>query len=162
MSFRLESLPTELFHQICGIIKASEPIERQRHKTFVSLSLTSKRCRSVAALHMFYWLSLEAHGFGRLRQEVTQCIQSLRRLYCIHTVIYVQICGSGFDYGAEEGTKLGGLLQEFPQTQFFRIYLHGSRTGNFFSGARKIMEDCGWTTTVISDEVLLCHDRKRA
>lgn len=115
MSSRLESLPPELFYEIYYSIYKSEEYRRQHHKTFLSLSLTSKTCRSYATPYIFRRLFFKEYSAGKLTKHLTGCVQTLRRVGVLHLVCSVDIsfCRKN-RFPKARSTMVVELLKQFP------------------------------------------------
>jgi hypothetical protein len=86
MSSRLLSLPTELLQHIFDTVEASESYECQYIKTYVNLSLTNKRCRSLVTRYVFNQLIFRTVGFRELERKLVDCAQALSQSGCTHDV----------------------------------------------------------------------------
>ena len=123
MSSRLESLPTELLHHICDTVEASESYEGQHQEFFVNLSLTSKRCRSVATRFIFNQLIFRTVHLEVLLTKLADCARTLAVSGCIEDVqsFHITVGGPGYvcypirvRYGAQDGTRVAECLKMFP------------------------------------------------
>jgi hypothetical protein len=160
MSSRLESLPNEFLQDIFYTIEASETAAcRYPSRTCVSLSLTSKRCRSLVTRYVFYQLVFSTIGFEELEEELADCRRTLSRLGCIHDAQYFHITVRGSRgyrvkpayYGAQEGEKVAEIHEEFPNMRGVFVCLDGSTAvpNDFFDGMKRVLGEniTGWVTS---------------
>ncbi|KAH0359651.1 hypothetical protein KCU65_g9850, partial [Aureobasidium melanogenum] len=142
MSSPLESLPPELFYEICELIDKSGEYKRQHHKSFLSLSLTSKTCRSYATLYIFRRLFFKEYSAGKLTRHLTECVQTLSRLGVLHLVRSVDIsfCRTN-SFPKTRSTMVIELLKQFPN--LIQIYAQPRRvlTKSFIDEKKTILVD---------------------
>lgn len=147
MSSRLESLPPEILYEIYSFTYKSGSYRHQRQGTFLSLSLTSKTCRSYATPYIFRRLFFKEYSAGKLTKHLTECVQTLGRLGILHLVRSVDIsfCRTN-RFPKTRSTLVVELLRQFPKMT--QLYAQPRRvlTENFVAERKSILVDRAYRT----------------
>lgn len=138
MSSRLESLPPELFYNICEAIHS----DKDYFIPLYNLSMTNKRCRSYASRFMFRCLDLQAHNFAEFTVELARCVETLGHLDVLQSVhsVYITIStGSPSTEPRADYKRIVELLKVFSNMTTLEIYSRGRLVGSFSNGLSEML-----------------------
>jgi hypothetical protein len=138
----LESLPPELFHNICDLIDKDENSWLILDRRLYNLSLTSKKCRSYTIGIIFRNLTLKARNSATLTEELACCIETLSRLGVLHLVHTVSIVISAASPATErtaEHKRAVESLEAFPSMESLDIFSHGGFANSFTHKVEKML-----------------------